>query len=87
MKDRLPVARLIHEALRRTGYDALLLAEFLGERKLANLHKLDRAGAEFRPGRHLRAFRFHRAAVGVRRPAARRAAGRHPSGIGRRGAS
>ena len=51
MKDRLPVAQLIHEALERTGYDAMLLAEFLGERKLANLHKLveqarsfDRAG-------------------------------------------
>lgn len=40
MKDRVPVARLIQEALDRTGYDALLLAEFLGERKLANLHKL-----------------------------------------------
>jgi ATP-dependent helicase/nuclease subunit A len=40
MKDRLPVAQLIGEALERTGYDALLLAEFLGERKLANLHKL-----------------------------------------------
>ena len=51
MKDRLPVAQLIYEALDRTGYDAMLLAEFLGERKLANLHKLieqarsfDRAG-------------------------------------------
>ena len=50
-KDRLPVAQLIYEALDRTGYDAMLLAEFLGERKLANLHKLieqarsfDRAG-------------------------------------------
>jgi len=40
MKDRLPVARLIQEALARTGYDAVLLGEFLGERKLANLHKL-----------------------------------------------
>lgn len=40
MKDRLPIARLIGETLRRTGYDAALLAEFLGERKLANLHKL-----------------------------------------------
>ena len=39
-KDRLPVAQLIRESLDRTGYDALLLAEFLGERKLANLHKL-----------------------------------------------
>jgi ATP-dependent helicase/nuclease subunit A len=51
MKDRLPVAALLQEALRRTGYDALLLAEFLGRRKLANLQKLieqarsfDRAG-------------------------------------------
>ncbi|HEY4313723.1 MAG TPA: UvrD-helicase domain-containing protein [Pirellulales bacterium] len=39
-KDRLPVAALIREALARTGYDALLLAEFLGERKLANLRKM-----------------------------------------------
>ncbi len=51
VKDRLPVARLIGEAMGRTGYDAMLLAEFLGERKLANLQKLverarsfDRAG-------------------------------------------
>ncbi len=51
LKDRLPVAQLIQTALERTGYDALLVAEFLGERKLANLHKLveqarsfDRAG-------------------------------------------
>ena len=51
VKDRLPVARLIQEAMERTGYDAMLLTEFLGERKLANLHKLveqarsfDRAG-------------------------------------------
>jgi ATP-dependent helicase/nuclease subunit A len=40
IKDRLPVARLINEAIERSGYDAVLLAEFLGERKLANLHKL-----------------------------------------------
>jgi len=39
-KDRLPVADLILETLERTGYDAVLLAEFLGERKLANLRKL-----------------------------------------------
>jgi len=39
-KDRLPIAALVQEALRLTGYDALLTAEFLGERKLANLHKL-----------------------------------------------
>ena len=40
MKDRLPIARLITEAIERTGYDAILLAEFMGERKLANLYKL-----------------------------------------------
>ena len=40
MKDRVPIARLLQEALARTGYDAVLLAEFLGQRKLANLHKL-----------------------------------------------
>ncbi len=47
MKDRLPVALLIQEALELTGYDALLLAEFLGERKLANLHKLIEQGRSF----------------------------------------
>lgn len=51
LKDRLPVAELIQQALALTGYDALLLAEFMGERKLGNLRKLvdharnlDRAG-------------------------------------------
>ena len=39
-KDRLPIATLVREALALTGYDALLTAEFLGERKLANLRKL-----------------------------------------------
>jgi len=39
-KDRVPIARLIHRLLETTGYDAVLLAEFMGERKLANLHKL-----------------------------------------------
>jgi ATP-dependent helicase/nuclease subunit A len=39
-KDRLPTAELINEVLARTGSDAILLAEFLGDRKLANLHKL-----------------------------------------------
>jgi ATP-dependent helicase/nuclease subunit A len=50
-KDRMPLPQLIAEVLERTGYDAMLLAEFLGERKLANLYKLieqarsfDRAG-------------------------------------------
>jgi ATP-dependent helicase/nuclease subunit A len=40
IKNRVPIAALIQEALERTGYDAVLLAEFLGERKLANLRKL-----------------------------------------------
>ena len=40
MKNRVPVAQLIRLALDRTAYDAILLTEFLGERKLANLYKL-----------------------------------------------
>ncbi len=40
IKDTVPIAALLGEALARTGYDAVLLAEFLGERKLANLQKL-----------------------------------------------
>ncbi|MAT70573.1 MAG: hypothetical protein CMJ58_13730 [Planctomycetaceae bacterium] len=39
-KDQLLVAELLDEALARTGYDAVLQAEFLGARKLANLEKL-----------------------------------------------
>jgi ATP-dependent helicase/nuclease subunit A len=40
IKDRVPIAALLNAALDRTGYDAILVAEFLGERKLANLNKL-----------------------------------------------
>jgi ATP-dependent helicase/nuclease subunit A len=40
MKNRLPIAQLIRLALDKTAYDAILLTEFLGERKLANLNKL-----------------------------------------------
>ena len=47
MKDRMPIAQLLHVALEKTGYDALLLAEFLGERKLANLHKLIEQARQF----------------------------------------
>ncbi len=39
-KDRLLVAELLNEAIAQTGYDALLLCEFLGQRKMANLQKL-----------------------------------------------
>lgn len=34
------VAELMHEAIAQTGYDGILLAEFLGQRKLANVMKL-----------------------------------------------
>ncbi len=39
-KDRLPISRLLTLAIDLTGYDASLLTEFLGVRKLANLRKL-----------------------------------------------
>jgi ATP-dependent helicase/nuclease subunit A len=39
-RGQLPVAGLLNLALDRTGYDASLLLEFLGPRKLANLRKL-----------------------------------------------
>lgn len=47
LKDRISIAELIHHALQWTGYDALLLTEFLGERKLANLKKLIELAREF----------------------------------------
>ncbi len=40
LKDRVTISALMDEVLRRTGYDAALLGEFLGERKLANIRKL-----------------------------------------------
>jgi ATP-dependent helicase/nuclease subunit A len=40
LKDKLLVSELLTKAIELTGYDAVLLAEFLGDRKLANLHKL-----------------------------------------------
>ncbi len=39
-KDRLLVAELLAAAIEQTGYDATLLASFMGERKLANVRKL-----------------------------------------------
>jgi ATP-dependent helicase/nuclease subunit A len=47
LKDRVPLPELITQALNWTGYDALLLTEFLGERKLANLRKLIELAREF----------------------------------------
>ncbi|MEM9351803.1 MAG: UvrD-helicase domain-containing protein [Planctomycetota bacterium] len=52
-KERLSVAGLLDRALSQTGYDAALLSEFLGERKLANLDKLReqaRQADRLRPG-------------------------------------
>ncbi|MCH7989749.1 MAG: UvrD-helicase domain-containing protein, partial [Planctomycetes bacterium] len=50
-KDRLPLTQLLNLAIEQTGYDAALLGEFMGRRKVANLRKLidkarqfDRAG-------------------------------------------
>lgn len=39
-KEKLPPAALLAKAMELTGYDATLLAEFMGERKLANVYKL-----------------------------------------------
>jgi ATP-dependent helicase/nuclease subunit A len=46
-KDRLPLATLLELAIDRTGYDASLLHEFLGHRKVANLRKLVEMAAAF----------------------------------------
>jgi len=39
-KEKLTPAALLAKAMELTGYDAALLAEFMGERKLANVYKL-----------------------------------------------
>ena len=46
-KDRLRPAELLRLAVERTGYDAALLTEFLGRRKLANLNKLIEMARQF----------------------------------------
>lgn len=45
-KDRIGAAELLRRAFEATGYDATLVAEFLGERKLANLEKLHEQARE-----------------------------------------
>ena len=40
LKNRLPISRLLERILDETGYDAVVLGEWLGQRKLANLLKL-----------------------------------------------
>jgi ATP-dependent helicase/nuclease subunit A len=46
-KDRVPLADLVELALERTAYDASLLCEFLGRRKVANLRKLIEMARQF----------------------------------------
>ncbi len=50
LKDQVRICELIEVALERTGYDAVLLSEFMGERKLANLRKLIEQARTFQRG-------------------------------------
>lgn len=47
LKDRIPLVDLLNRAIDLTGYDASLLLEFLGARKLANLRKLVESARPF----------------------------------------
>jgi ATP-dependent helicase/nuclease subunit A len=47
LKDRLPIARLIGEVFADSGYDAAVRFEHLGDRKLANLWKLQEMARAF----------------------------------------
>ena len=49
-KDRIPLSELLNRAIEKTGYDASLLLEFLGRRKLANLRKLIEMARQFDKG-------------------------------------
>jgi len=49
-KDRIPLSKLLTMAVERTGYDAALLTEHLGPRKVANLRKLIEMASEFDQG-------------------------------------
>ena len=40
LKDFMLVSELLSKSIEKTGYDAVLMSEFLGERKLANVEKL-----------------------------------------------
>ncbi len=46
-KDRVPIAHLIDQALGESGYEAAILAEYLGARKRANVRKLVRQARKF----------------------------------------
>ncbi len=47
IKDRVPLSKLLTRAVELTGYDAALLTEYLGARKVANLRKLVEMAREF----------------------------------------
>src|SRR5262249_18391448 len=47
LKDRLPIARLLGEVFADPGYDAATQFEFLADRKLANLWKLQETARAF----------------------------------------
>jgi ATP-dependent helicase/nuclease subunit A len=47
LKDRLPIARLLGKVFEDSGYDAATQFEFLGDRKLANLWKLQDLARSF----------------------------------------
>jgi ATP-dependent helicase/nuclease subunit A len=47
LKDRLPIAPLLGEVFADSGYDAAMQFEFLGDRKLANLWKLQEMARTF----------------------------------------
>ena len=53
VKDRITLVELLNRALQRTGYDAAVLNEFLGRRKLANLKKLLEMARQFDQHEHL----------------------------------
>ena len=78
---------MIQEALARTGYDAVLLAEFLGERKLANLRKLiDQARSFDQSGMFTLADFITQLSEFIARQPDEPLAATHPE-IGRRGAA
>ena len=47
LKDHVPLARLVARVLDESGYEAALVCEFLGSRKLANTRKLVRLAHDF----------------------------------------
>ena len=47
MKDHVPMARLVAQMLDESGFEAAVVCEFLGERKLANTRKIVRLARDF----------------------------------------